>query len=691
MKYSDLYLEKCGQFVLLPVIHNSYEFTLAARTAFEQLNPCAVALEYPFTLQDLVLQAINRLPRISILIYGDKTKNFIRFEPIDPFVEVARCARENHLEIRCIDLAMLDYPQVYDPMPDTYSVAYLGHKKYCEMVLAKAVASLPEDEQREQAMAFHLRELERKLSWTGKLDPKRPILVLCGLRHLSGLKEKLKVKTPPHPEESRPLAKLYHLSALSLGEIMGQFPFFTSIYELQRNTPASLDSKELGEKPFSELINTLKSYISKPTINSNNLADPAITNDAFDKLAPDTADVSKNVFKVISSKPLEKLYEIAPRAHKDVASRVKSKDHNEILVRYLLWCRAFYEQEIGERLRPQQMFLLISFARKYAQVKNSLLPDFYELLIAGRGCINSHFCYRMWELGTYYPPQEGHSELETIQLRAEDIFPLINKVRMNPHAPLKPRSSLPRFLTRKDKQKQANKDKDWRFDPNSICSYPPEDLILEGYGNYLRSKGKHILSEERKRIKPFETSLLDGIDLRETMRNWHTGKIYVQEAGLVRGSVDSVVVIFDEDSSSYPYTMTWLGEHDQESDMAFYATNPNERMITPGIRKAVYGGFMMSMPPGRLYDVFDDPAYHIATNYAERLLLAALDYSLEKFVVYAAPKPPRPFFQVLAGRYGKRILYLSLKQLSPVMLQKIRTFHILADKSVRQSAKDVIW
>ncbi len=60
-------------------------------------------------------------------------------------------------------------------------------------------------------------------------------------------------------------------------------------------------------------------------------------------------------------------------------------------------------------------------------------------------------------------------------------------------------------------------------------------------------------------------------------------------------------------------------------------------------------------------------------------------------MIYAAQKPPRPFFQVLAGRYGKRILYIPLSQLSPVMLQKIRSFHILADKSVREYAKDYIW
>jgi len=322
-------------------------------------------------------------------------------------------------------------------------------------------------------------------------------------------------------------------------------------------------------------------------------------------------------------------------------------------------------------------------------VKGMLLPDFYELLISGRGCMSSHFCYRMWEIGTVYPAQAGASELEIIELRAADIFPLVNKVRMNPLAPLKPRAALPRFLKRKEKQRIAKND--LQFHPFSICSHQPEDLAIENYGLYLRSKGKSMLSEERKRVLPFETSLLDGIDLRETIRNWHTGNIYVQQKMTVKGEVDSLVVIFDEDISKYPYTMTWLGEHHQESDMAFYATNPEERTVAVGIRKSLYGGFLMTMPPGRLFDVFHDPAYRVAENHAERLLLAGLDYGLERFVIYAAPKPPRPFFQVIAGRYGKRILYIPLAQLSPVMLQKIRTFHILSDKSVREYAKDYIW
>ncbi len=105
-------------------------------------------------------------------------------------------------------------------------------------------------------------------------------------------------------------------------------------------------------------------------------------------------------------------------------------------------------------MNPHQLLMLGNFSRKYANIKNMLLPDFYELLIAARSCVSSHFCYRMWEIGTFYPAQLGPTDLEIIELRAADIFPLVQKVRMNPHAPLKPRSPLPRFLRRSEKQKK---------------------------------------------------------------------------------------------------------------------------------------------------------------------------------------------------------------------------------------------
>jgi hypothetical protein len=155
-----------------------------------------------------------------------------------------------------------------------------------------------------------------------------------------------------------------------------------------------------------------------------------------------------------------------------------------------------------------------------------------------------------------------------------------------------------------------------------------------------------------------------------------------------------VVVIFDDDrhgSERYPYQMTWHGEHDQESDMALYATLPTENVVGPGISRCEYGGFLLSYPPRRLAEVWHDPDYQGARSKGEILLLAALDYSLEQNIVYVASRPPRSAFRQLAARIGRRIIHIPLGSLSPVQLKKIRVFHLLAGRDKRDVAQEYIW
>jgi hypothetical protein len=227
---------------------------------------------------------------------------------------------------------------------------------------------------------------------------------------------------------------------------------------------------------------------------------------------------------------------------------------------------------------------------------------------------------------------------------------------------------------------------------NSICSYPPEDLIIENYGRFLKRYAKTKISEERSYVEPFLASILDGIDLRETVRNWHQGKLFVKESGKFSGDIGALVIIFDEDRDNrYHYLTTWLGEHQNESDMAFYSTEPFEHLVGPGIGRAEYGGLLMTLPPRRLFDVWNDLDYDWAETKAERLLMAGLDYSLERHVIYIAAKPPRSVFRQLAARVNRKIVYIPLGQLSPAKLKKIRVVHVLDSYRRREEAKQYIW
>lgn len=92
-----------------------------------------------------------------------------------------------------------------------------------------------------------------------------------------------------------------------------------------------------------------------------------------------------------------------------------------------------------------------------------------------------------------------------------------------------------------------------------------------------------------------------------------------------------------------------------------------------------------------MFDVWSDGDYAFARSKSEFLLLAALDYSLEKHVVYVAAKPPRSYFRQIASRLGKKIVYIPLGSLSPVKLKRLRVFHVLYGHDKRGIEKDYVW
>jgi hypothetical protein len=350
-----------------------------------------------------------------------------------------------------------------------------------------------------------------------------------------------------------------------------------------------------------------------------------------------------------------------------------------------------YEASTGERVAHWQRRLLARYTRNLALGGGGLSAGIFELAVAARGIADDNFAWDVWEAAGRYPPQKIAADLPTVRISGEEMWRDTRRIRLRRRLPSPKRRLRPFGLKPRKKEKFPG---EWASQVNGegICSYPPEDLVIEDYGRFLKHKGKSILSEERVRVEPFTTSILDGIDLRETIRKWYEGRIYVRQFQKIHGEVGSVVVIFDEDRDNrYSYTTTWLGENQNESDMAFYSTFPFDNLVGPGIGRGEYGGFLMTLPPRRMYDVWQDPDYQFAESKSERLLLAALDYSLQRYVVYVAARPPRSIFKTIASRAGRTISYIPIGQLSPVSLKKIRVVHVLDGHDKRPIAKDYIW
>ncbi|MEP7364990.1 MAG: hypothetical protein ABI972_17190 [Acidobacteriota bacterium] len=350
-----------------------------------------------------------------------------------------------------------------------------------------------------------------------------------------------------------------------------------------------------------------------------------------------------------------------------------------------------YKKNTGDQIQHWQRRMIARYTRNLASLNSELTASLFDITVAARAIVDDNYAWEVWEMAGLYPAQREASSLETVDLSAEEVWLRTRKIRLRRRLPRPKQKLKPANLKMRRKERKPG---EWaeQLDGSSICSYPPEDLVIEDFGHYLKKKAQTILSEERERVEPFTTSILDGIDIRETIRNWHDGTIFVRNAQKIAGDVGAVVVIFDQDPEGrYHYMTTWLGEHQNESDMAFYATNPFDHIVGPGIGRAEYGGFLMTRPPRRMFNVWDDRDYDFAESKPERLLMAALDYSIEKYVVYVAAKPPRSVFRSIASHLGRRILYVPIGQMDSTKVKRLRVVHVLDGHDKRDIAKDFIW
>jgi hypothetical protein len=350
-----------------------------------------------------------------------------------------------------------------------------------------------------------------------------------------------------------------------------------------------------------------------------------------------------------------------------------------------------YTESTGEKVAHWQRRVIGRYTRNLAQISGDLVANAYDVTVAARSVVDDNYGWEVWQMANRYLAQQETSTLETVRLTAGEIWLNTKRLRIRRRLPRPKQRMKPIGLKPRKKESVPG---EWakQTTGEAICSYPPEDLVIEDYGRFLKKKAKALLSEERVRVEPFSTSILDGIDIRETIRNWHQRKIYVRQADRLVGEVGSVIVVFDEDRDDrFQYLTTWLGEHQNESDMAFYSTHPFDNIVGPGIGRAEYGGFLMTLPPRRLFDVWSDTDYDFAESKPERLLLAGLDYSTERFVVYVAPKPPRSVFRSIASHLNRKILYVPIGQLSPTKLKKLRVVHVLDSYERREEAKEYLW
>lgn len=370
----------------------------------------------------------------------------------------------------------------------------------------------------------------------------------------------------------------------------------------------------------------------------------------------------------------------------------------------LVSARASYRKELKSRARkitPHLLRQCLKYIRNLSLVERRMTPDLYTIVTAAKQCAGDQYALHTAEKARAYlvddlehaspvfqPPAPWQSLKMGIDRCRLPDGELVDVVSRLPGPPVTWRSiELTKRPSREDERRWQS-----RWNPYSHCSWPPEDELIENFRTHVFDRARAIMGQDLARTEKFTTSVMDGIDIRDTVRHWYDGEIYVKVLPPAKGFLDCVVMLFDSpaDPRDYPWRTTWFAEHQEESTLAFFATNFQQELVGPGIAVATYGGAMFLFPPRHIPEVFQDRSLDFTTTLEERLIAAGCKYAQSPHIVLLSPAPPGAGWRRLAKQYKKKLVHVPLGQFSDSTIQQLRIVHVLNGKDVRSYAAHFI-
>lgn len=366
-----------------------------------------------------------------------------------------------------------------------------------------------------------------------------------------------------------------------------------------------------------------------------------------------------------------------------------------------------YHQEYDERINLTEWRALFQFGRNLSLMRGMLKPRLLELVTAAKGCVDDDFGAICLEVATSYPPNRMRDELLTGdeeednpgRHRSLNLYCDFGGGMERLESPY-PSPDLEEveysFRRRRPSRDQMAL---WReqfaddvWNGAGICSWPPEDEFIERFFRTIRTRAQQQVSENHSTVEEFSSSILDGLDVRETMRRWNEKKLFVRRERIPPGKVGAVILIWRDLPLTFnPLWRTCLyAENQNESDIAFYADPLGKEMVGPGISRTEYHGILSIFPAAHIPDMWSERTFHTLGTCARLLAASAVHLSAERFIAYVAAQPPDAELRQYARTYKKSFIYLPLATFSKAMLKRARQCHVLAGKNVRTYAADYI-
>ena len=691
----------CPEIEMVPAAHGKELFAREVRRLCSEQKFDCVAVDIPLIFQGELADAVDSLPLISALIayreYGDYgggdgtwPRYYIPVDPCDPMIEGVRQARQRRIPFYCVGAEKLKVLEPLPPLPDEYAVKTIGFEAYMDVCRAAV-----KDAERAEAVDFatlagDVDGIDRAdTGGMGKTGAYRMDVVdfttltgdvdgidkadaggmdetyTCGVDNsvAEGIAKRLQYLRSKY----RNILAITHLR---------HFDAVVSRFDNAEIRDVDNHAREnQGEQAYVPDFNTDNAHnytVCTRFVNPDHLYF------ALGEL-PFTAGMAERERQNPYAAPV------------DLADAVKhlftdTRDN------------FFESREQAAHLSPVRIQAALAYLRNLTVLSGRLIPSLFDIVEAAKGVGGNAYAVRVLKNAKYYPylPIESGESLVNIGIGRisllEDTCPGAER-EVYGAANLFRDTALEwrRIDIKPDPSLEQRKKYRYSWNPRGFCSHLPEDARIENFGSHVRGKARRVVTEHLARTEKFTASVKDGIDIRETLRNWHTGSIYVKELPPARGKIDTAVIIFDDGNDDrYPHRTTWYAERSDESTLTFFATNPFENLIGPGVARCDYGGLAMLFPPRSVPNMFPAASAMGIRGCAAQLAFGSMFFSKERDIAYIAASSPNLYLRTLSRRLKKHLVWIPLSTFSAETLTRLRRFHVLNGKGVRSWASRFI-
>lgn len=645
---------------LVPVIHGSASYALGLRKWLLETPHDGLAVPLPGSFREAVLEGVAALPAVSVVVQIDssdvdegeaRTGTYVPIDPCQGVIGAIRFAISERIPIEWVEPESTEMQHegfwlggmVF---PDPYAVEYTTLERYCCAMLP--VIPSPDSDGNLESSVWNRERIERIAArLLSAKDRYRHLVCLCHLQDWPWIREAL----------DRLQSRRGQGSASQRG---ADGPGFEGV-QFERSAGGVSEGFSMEGQPAAEPAEAINYAIDSRTHLFLHGELPFITG----------------------------LYERA---------RLQLEDDANLGIHALkelfLAARSSYRQDLGNRARqitPQLISQCLKYIRNQTLLDRRMTPSFYTIVRSAQQMMGDSFAIHLVSSAKDYCFDEPLPWPEMKMGIDQGDVPGFGVVKLSSRLPGNPMEwhqlELQRPARKQDQRKWIS-----RWNPYQQCSWPEEDQKIESFRNRIMERARAAIGADLARTEKFTTSMMDGLDLRETLRHWYDGSLYVKIQPPSIGHLDATIMLFDgePDPREYSWRATWFAEHIEESTLAFFATPFQKEMLGPGVAVSTYGGAMFLYPPRPIDDIWSDPRLDFTDTLEQRIVAAACMHAESRHIALLSHAAPGLALKQIAKRFKRKLVHVPLAQFAESVVQQLRIFHVLNGKHVRSYAAHFI-